>query len=171
MIPAFSVNGISCLRHTQSMADARTMRVLECSNGYSEPRDRAWFMRRYATRPFSTSHRGLKPTATVVASLRDEVFAQCPRAQSRRDCITQPRVAPQALPWVRVQKTNLQPQRGCIKSFLVASAHRMMQHFQGCCFLAVSTQGSSQARNPGLRDVIPLGFTVPDSCSFVPIRN
>src|SRR5881397_682371 len=55
------------------------------------------FMRRSATRLFSISHRGLKPTATVAASLRDAVI--------------------------------------------------------------VGTRGSSQARNPGLRDGIPLGFS------------
>ena len=39
------------------------------------------FMRRYATRPFPAMHRGLKPTATVGASLRDAVVL---REQCRR---------------------------------------------------------------------------------------
>jgi len=45
------------------------------------------FMRRYATRPFPASHRGLKPTATFASSLRDAPFGE-----SRRDSVCRPRV-------------------------------------------------------------------------------
>ena len=72
------------------------------------------FMRRSATRLFSISHRGLKPTATVGASLRDAGLAVSFREQSQRDCITKPRVA---------------PQRGC--SLLVARWFRWKQRMKG----------------------------------------
>src|SRR5438093_7528543 len=65
------------------------------------------FMRRSATRLFSISNRGLKPTATVAASLRDAGPAAAFLRQSRRDCDIQPIVASQALPCVHVHKTNL----------------------------------------------------------------
>lgn len=56
------------------------------------------------------------------------------------------------LPWVNVGK-YCQPQRGCIAGRCV-----VMQPFQGCIRVCQLTQGSSQTRNPGLMDGIPLGF-------------
>ena len=53
---------------------------------------------------------------------------------------------------------DLQPQRGCIISFLMM-VRRVIQPFQGCAQLVRSTQGSSRTRNPGLSDGIPLGFS------------
>ena len=80
--------------------------------------------------------------------------------QSRRDCIRQPRVArPTSYPGWHAQHFP-QPQRGCITSLQVARRGRTMQPFQGCPRFPPRTQGSSQTRNPGLNDGIPLGFTM-----------
>jgi hypothetical protein len=58
------------------------------------------------------------------------------------------------LPWVCIQN-HPQPQRGCI---VLRPGARLKQPLQGCGCVGSLTQGSSQARNPGLRDGIPLGF-------------
>ena len=51
------------------------------------------FSRRSATRLFVASDRGLKPTATVTASLREDLADANRDLQSQRDCVLQPRVA------------------------------------------------------------------------------
>ena len=76
--------------------------------------------------------------------------------ESRRDSITQPRVARHELPWVCVHKTNLQPRRGCI--FRSLAPARRDATLSGLSPFLRRTQGSSRTRNPGLLDGIPLGF-------------
>jgi len=111
----------------------------------------ARFMRRYATRPVSDSHRGLKPTATVASSLRDAAVGE-----SRRDSITQPRVGAPATTLGARRQQVLQPHRGCIVRSLARA--RWDATLSGLSLFPRLTQGSSRTRNPGLDDGIPLGF-------------
>ena len=55
-------------------------------------------------------------------------------------------------------QNELQPQRGCIVSFV--RVRLLMQPLQGWTSFVRRTQGSSRTRNPGLIDGIPMGFTV-----------
>ena len=78
-------------------------------------------------------------------------MASSPRFQSQRDCVTQPRVASNELPWVR--STNaLQPQRGCGR--INRSRSESPQPLQGCIHrrlfprVARSSQPWALLRNP-----------------------
>src|SRR5437773_2209304 len=78
-----------------------------------------------------------------------------PLTVNPRDCVLQPRVARKELPWEIVQ-TASQPQRGC-----GPARHPRTQFRLGWLALARCTQGSSQARNPGLCRAIPSGLWRP----------
>src|SRR5439155_25081763 len=72
--------------------------------------------------------------------------------ESRRDFATKPRVARHELPWVGRISTS-QPRRGCVPWWSAWSQPRW-----GCDAVCTISQGSSQARNLGLDDTIPLGL-------------
>src|SRR6266446_10204527 len=74
--------------------------------------------------------------------------------ESRRDSATKPRVARNELPWVHRVRTS-QPHRGCVRGWRVGPQPRWCWD----AFWTIS-QGSSQARNPGLEATIPLGLAL-----------
>jgi hypothetical protein len=65
-----------------------------------------------------------------------------------------PGLALQRLPWVNVQRNDINPER--VASFVTADTTP-----SGLFAFADFSQGSSQAHNPGLNDGIPLGFISP----------
>jgi hypothetical protein len=89
--------------------------------------------------------------------LRLNPASRLAREQSQRDCILQPRVASRRATLDAGGK-NPQPQRGCIIPSSIVRVGAEMLPFQGSALCTDSAQGSSQARNPGQIDGIPLGF-------------
>ena len=76
-------------------------------------------------------------------------------SQSQRDCILQPRVGALATTLGMTSKMILNPNG--VASSLHRFGHRAST-LSGLSVFGRVTQGSSQARNPGLNDGIPLGF-------------
>lgn len=75
------------------------------------------------------------------------------RDQSQRDCIIQPRVGATA-PTLGLNAKEIHNPNGVAPLYPI----RMNATPSELCLVAEETQGSSQARNPGLNDGIPLGF-------------
>jgi hypothetical protein len=89
---------------------------------------------------YGTNTIPLTPDHAVLAATR-HLRTNCPRAT------------------LGAGRSSFQPQRGCVISSSTMRVRGVMQPFQGCAFSANLTQGSSQSRNPGLIDGIPLGFS------------